>query len=328
MWGGRFIARVAKAIAMPSSPHANPSQDERAANDYVSRNSDARMPPGSWDSHIHVMDPGRYPPDPKIPYTPGTYTVWDNAIFENSIGCDHVLLVQTATHGHDNTLMLDSLRACGTSRALGIALFDPKETAKAQLDEWNKLGVRGVRVNLVTYNDEVSIADLRAQLNDYADLIRPLEWVLQLFVRMEMISALEEFLPSLGVKVVFDHYGDPEIPEPSCPHTEVDLYSIAGFGALVRLLKGGNTWVKISGAYRLTRLSLATCDDVDSMTLELFREAPTQLVFGSDWPHVRFDGFDITPWVHHLLDLTDGNQEMRERLFRDNARVLWGVENV
>lgn len=309
---------------MPSLQHDDLSQDERAAN--VSRNSDVRIPPGSWDSHIHVMDPSRYPPDPKIPYTPGTYTVWDNAIFENSIGCEHVLLVQTATHGYDNTLMLDSLRAYGTNRALGIVLFDPNETVKAQLDEWDKLGVRGVRVNLVTYNDEVSIEDLQVQLNAYVDLIRPYEWVLQLYVRMEMIPALEEILPSLGVKVVFDHYGDPVIPEPSSSRTEVDPYNITGFGALVRLLKGGNTWVKISGAYRLTRLTSATYDDIDSMTLELSSEAPTQLVFGSDWPHVRFDGLDIKPWVHHLLDLTEGNQEMRERLFRDNACVLWGAE--
>lgn len=298
----------------------------------ATHNGDSRMPPGSWDSHLHVMDPGRYPPDPKIPYTPGTYTVWDNAIFENSIGCEHVLFVQTATHGHDNTLMLDSLRAYGPIRARGIALFDPKNVTKAELDEWNTLGVRGVRVNLVTYNDDVDIDVLQAQIKEYVDLIRPYGWVLQLYTKMETIPSLEGFLPSLGLKVVFDHYGDPVIPGPSsssCPQSQTDInpYKIDGFGALIRLLKGGNTWVKISGAYRLTHLETSeTYNDVDPLTLELFKEAPTQVVFGSDWPHTRFDGLNIKPWVNHLLDLTESDQRMRERLFRDNARVLWGFE--
>lgn len=289
------------------------------------------MPPGSWDSHLHVMDPGRYPPDPKIPYTPGTYTVWDNAIFESSIGCEHVVFVQTATHGYDNTLMLDSLRAYGPDRARGIVLFDPKNVTTAQLEEWNNLGVRGVRVNLVTYNDDIEIGELQGQIKEYVDLIRPFGWVLQLYTKMETIRSLEGFLPSLGVKVVFDHYGDPILPEPSwssCSksYMDVDPYKIDGFGALVRLLKGGNTWVKISGAYRLTHLGASnTYDDIDPLTLELFKEAPTQVVFGSDWPHTRFDGLNIKPWVNHLLDLTNGDQKMRERLFRNNAHVLWGV---
>jgi predicted TIM-barrel fold metal-dependent hydrolase len=61
------------------------------------------------------------------------------------------------------------------------------------------------------------------------------------------------------------------------------------------------------------------------VTLELFEQAPERVIFGSDWPHIRFEGLDIKPWVSHLLDLTEENQWLRERLFRENALELWGV---
>ncbi|KAM5350774.1 hypothetical protein ACJ41O_007279 [Fusarium nematophilum] len=269
------------------------------------------------------MDPVRYPPVDDVPYTPGVYTVWDNAVFESSIGCEHVFFVQTATHGNDLTLMLDSLRAYGNQRALGLALFDPNTTSHEQLRRWNNLGVRGVRVNLVTYGDDTSIEELKSQITKYVRLIKTYGWVLQLYTKMERIVELEDFLPKLGVRVVFDHYGDPTIPESAKP---VKPYDIKGFSALVRLLKTGTTWVKISGAYRFSHAESDIWEDVDPVTLELFNVAPKRVVFGSDWPHTRFDGLDIKPWVSHLLDLTEGNETLRNNLFRHNARELWGVE--
>lgn len=295
----------------------------RAAN--VSCGADPRMPTGSWDSHLHIMDPVRYPPVPDIPYVPGVYTVWDNAIFERNIGCDHVFFVQTATHGYDLTLMLDSLRAYGNDKALGLALFDPNITTPSHIEEWNELGVRAVRVNLVTYGDSTPIDELKAQITQYVELIRPYGWVLQLYTKMATIPDLEDFLPTLGVRVVFDHYGDPTLPENSAT-MRVDPYAIEGFSALVRLLQTGTTWVKISGAYRFSRLENSeTWEDLDPITRELFAVGRERIVFGSDWPHTRFDGLNIKPWVGHMLDLTEGDEELRNNLFRDNALELWGV---
>lgn len=315
------LSQIVAAMA-PGASHLSTC----AAN--VSCGADPRMPPGSWDSHLHVMDPVRYPPVPDVPYEPEVYTVWDNAIFESSLGCEHVLFVQTATHGYDMTLLLDSLRAYGPDRARGIALFDPKNITTEQLEEWHKVGIRGVRVNLVTYGDDTSTEELKEQISEYVDLIKPLDWVLQLYVKMETIPTLEDFLPTLGVRVVFDHYGDPTLPEPTEPSKLLDPYKVEGFESLVRLLKTETTWVKISGAYRFSNLDNETWEDLDPMTLELLSQAPRRVVYGSDWPHTRFDGLNIKPWAKHLLDLTEGKQRTRERLFRDNARELWGITPV
>ncbi|PNP78713.1 hypothetical protein FNYG_07855 [Fusarium nygamai] len=178
--------------------------------------------------------------------------------------------------------MLDSRRAVGNERALGLALFDPNTTSHEQISRWDSEGVRAVRVNLVTYGDDTPIDELKNQINKYVDLIKPFDWLLQLYTKLERIAELEDFLPSLGVRVVFDHYGDPSLPKTAGP---VNPYDIKGFQSLIRLLKNGTTWVKISGAYRLSHLDSDIWEDLDSITLELFEQAPKRVVFGSDWPH-------------------------------------------
>ncbi|KAF5534625.1 TIM barrel metal-dependent hydrolase [Fusarium phyllophilum] len=254
-------------VMNPPSPPL--SIAKRATN--VSCGADPRIPAGAWDSHLHIMDPVRYPPVENIPYKPAVHNLWEN----------------TATHGYDLTLMLDSIRAVGNERALGLALFDPNTTSHDHIRRWDSEGVRAVRVNLATY-----------------------------------VAELEDFLPALGVRVVFDHDGDPSLPKSSNP---VSPYDIKGFQSLINLLQTGTTWVKISVAYRLSHLDSDIWEDLDPVTLELFEQAPKRVVFGSDWPHKRFEGLDVRPWVSHLLDLTEGKQWLRERLFRDNALELWGV---
>lgn len=281
------------------------------------------MPDGAWDSHLHVMDPVRYPPLPDAEYKPGVHTVWDNAIFEHSIGCEHVVMVQPSIYGTNNTLLIESLRAYGPERARGVVVFDVANTTQAQLQEWNSIGVRGDRINLQSDDVSESIEELKEMLQQHADAIRPFGWVLQLYAHMEVIAQLEAFIPTLGVRVAFDHFGDPAMPEPSGNPQNLDPYTINGFAALVRLLQQGETWVKISGPYRVSKLPGPDYRDMDPVARELFRVAPSRIVYASDWPHTRFEGLDIKPWNAHLLDLTEGNEELQRKLFRENARELW-----
>ncbi|POR32233.1 4-sulfomuconolactone hydrolase [Tolypocladium paradoxum] len=235
------------------------------------------MPDGAWDSHLHVLDPVRYPPLPGAAYRPGVHTVWDNAIFEHSIGCEHVVMVQPSIYGTDNTLLMESLRAYGSERARGVVVLDVANTTLAQLEQWDAIGVRGARINLQSRNISEPIEKLKETLKQHADAVRPFGWVLQLYARMDVIASLEPFIPTLGVRVVFDHFGDPDMPKPSGNPQNLDPYTIVGFGALVRLLQQGETWVKISGAYRLSKLPGPDYRDMDPVARELFRVAPSRL---------------------------------------------------
>lgn len=316
---------MVRAASIPSS---HPTRDSSL----VQRNSSclesiSRMPEGAWDSHLHIIDPGRYPLSPNAEYNIGTYTVWDNAQFEDTIGGDHITMIQPSVYENDNTVLLQALMAYGPDRARAVVMFEAGNVTTAQLQHWHELGVRGVRINVSSSKDEISAEKLRNTMKKYADIIRPMGWVLQLYIPMTTIAKLEDVVPTLGVQVVFDHFGNPTMPEPSCNPQKLDPYTIEGFGALVRLLKQGNTWVKISGAYRLSKLDGPEWTDLDPLAKELFAVADDKLVFATDWPHTRFEGLDIKPWVEHLLDLTEGDETLRQRLFRDNAKRLWGYED-
>jgi 2-pyrone-4,6-dicarboxylate lactonase len=59
----------------------------------------------------------------------------------------------------------------------------------------------------------------------------------------------------------------------------------AGFKALVELLRRGNTWVKISGANRVSASDLPPYDDVKPMARALVGAARDRVMWGTDWPH-------------------------------------------
>lgn len=122
-----------------------------------------------------------------------------------------------------------------------------------------------------------------------------------------------------GVRVVLDHLAGTRGP-PAADDAHVD--------ALERLLASNSTWVKVSAPYRLLAAGRHHHPDdefraLDPLIRRLLRAAPSRLVYGSDWPHTRFEGLDIAPWTRHLLNMTRGDDALRRRLFVDNARRLW-----
>ncbi|EXL52645.1 hypothetical protein FOCG_08434 [Fusarium oxysporum f. sp. radicis-lycopersici 26381] len=293
-----------------------------SSSNVCSSKPDSRMPNGSWDSHLHVLDPIRFPPIPGS-YEFGTYTAWDATIEETRLGCSHMVLIQPSVYGNDNTLLIDTLKAFGLNRALGVIVFDVANTSAAQLQEWNDLGVRGVRLNFQSTGDAPPAKELRDMMQRYADAIRPFSWVLQIYIAMKDIPTIEPVIPTLGVKVVIDHLGHPDIPKSNGSGTALDPHTLSGFDSMLRLLKGGNTWVKVSAVYRLSQALGPLYTDLDPIILEISKAAPSRLVYASDWPHTRFEGLDIKPWTSHLLDLTGERTELRNKLFRDNAQELW-----
>jgi predicted TIM-barrel fold metal-dependent hydrolase len=274
------------------------------------------------------MDPIRFPPQSNAQYTPGLHTVWDNAVFEHRLGCEHTVMIQPSFYGNDNTFMIDSLKAYDPDRARAVVVFDAANITTQQLQEWDELGVRGVRLNFATSDEIPPAAELEKTLRQYAETVKPFDWAIQLYISMDSIPGIEAVVPTLGARVVFDHIGNPTMPEPSLSPKRFDPYQIDGFGSMVRLLQQGTSYVKISGPYRLSKLPGPDYVDIDPLVLELLRVAPSRLVYGSDWPHTRFEGLDIKPWTEHLLDLVHGDIELARMLFRDNAVDLWNRRQV
>lgn len=274
-----------------------------------------RIPVGSWDSHMHIVDPVRYPLSSTAVYTPSPHTVFQAVAFETSIGASKLVVVQPSIYGHDNSCLLDALRALGPARARGVVAFDPDQTSPATLQEWHRLGVRAVRINLQSTGHTMAEDEMEGVLRRYADAVRPLNWVIQLYIPLGMVKALEHIVPTLGVRICIDHMGSPDLS--SSRMSSLDPYSLDGFAPLVRLLQGGSTYIKMSAPYRLGK-GRDFIKPVESLAREIIRVAGRRrAVFASDWPHTRFEGLDIRPWIAHVLAWCDGDRALVDRIFRD-----------
>jgi predicted TIM-barrel fold metal-dependent hydrolase len=283
--------------------------------------SSRSVPPGAWDSHMHVADPQKFPLSASATYKPHAALLPDALQNASRLALPNLVLVQPSTYGTDNACLLDALHRLGPARARGVVAFDPATTPLATLREWHAAGVRGVRVNLKSVQREVEPGALRAELQSYLDAIRPLEtWVLELFVDMAVVPQLEPLLGELGgaTKLAVAHLGAPA-------EVRAELADMPGWTELVRMMQNPNFFVKVSAPYRVSRDE--TWRDLEPLTKELLKaRGGDGVVFASDWPHTRFEDMDIKPWVEQCLEWCGDDAVLAKKLFRDNAKVLWDVD--
>lgn len=283
------------------------------------------IPPRSWDSHMHVVEPLRYPVSTDAVYQPSSHTLGEAMSFETSLGIDNIVLVQPSIYGTDNSCLLEALKNLGPSRGRGVVVIDPATITPPQLAEWHALGVRGVRVNLKSVGKVMSEQELEETLLRHAEVVRPLGWMVQLWVPLRMLSMLERIVPRLGVKVCIDHFGGPDLSSVTweSANSFLDPYSLPGFSSLVSLLRAGKSYVKISAPYRLSKDK--EMRDIEAIAVELLRVAPRRVLYATDWPHTRFDGLNIRPFTESCLRWCSGQPGLAERVFRLNAEDLLDV---
>jgi len=129
------------------------------------------------------------------------------------------------------------------------------------------------------------------------------------------------------VPVVFDHFGGAQ--------AELGVGQ-PGFADLVELVKSGKAYVKISGAYRASKLA-PDYPDVVPLAKLLIAANPDRIVWGTDWPHpdsVTPPGKKVTD-VTPLLQIDDGallnrlpvwapDQAIRTKILVENPARLYG----
>lgn len=228
------------------------------------RMSDAgfALPPGSCDTHVHVLGPyERHPLLVTSTVAPPQATLDDYRSTVMSLGIGRVVVVQPSVYGLDNRCTLEATAALG-DRARAVAVIDP-EIGEAELAALHRAGVRGVRLQAVAAGGQSP-----ALYAAVARRIRPLGWHLQLFVDARSLPPMLPLLRGLGVPLVFDHMAqiDSESGEDE-----------AGFHALLGLLAEGLAWVKLSHSFHVPRPARARA---------LFAANPHRALWGSDWPHM------------------------------------------
>src|SRR6202048_661083 len=111
-----------------------------------------RAPPKSCDAHFHIFGPAeRYPygsaTTENLRYAPPLAPLSDYLELAKLLGVERFVFVQPSAYGRDNACMLDAMREIGVARCRGIADVDENSPDSA-LAEMDKLGVRGVRINV------------------------------------------------------------------------------------------------------------------------------------------------------------------------------------
>lgn len=228
-----------------------------------------KIPPGSCDCHAHIFGPqNKYPYTPNRSYTPPDASIAAYRRMLAALGFEHGVIVQPSVYGTDNRCTRDAVVA-SAGKWRGVAVVDPGVSASV-LSELHRDGFRGVRINLLFKGG----LQLDA-LEQIARAIGPLGWHVQLLLDGRDLPELAWRLERLPVDFVVDHMG----------HMPASLgVQHTGFQTLLRLLRGGKCWVKLSGAYRISSKPLPY-DDAVPFARALVETAPDKLVFGTDWPH-------------------------------------------
>ncbi len=229
------------------------------------------------DSHVHVFGPrDRYPQIAGRAYTAGIAPVETLKRQALPLGIARFVIVQASVNGTDNSCLLDTLEALdGNGR--GVVVVDPAAVRPSMLDDWSRLGVRGLRVNLYSGGTRAEASDLQRRFQTLAD-IAPDGWHVEVIAPARTLADAAAFLSRSRVTVVLDHYGLPGTATPASPSGRI----------LIDLLRHPHVWMKLSGPYRAIEVdgsdSLST--NPPSAWVRAFVEtARHRIVWGSDWPH-------------------------------------------
>ncbi|MCW9049761.1 MAG: amidohydrolase family protein [Deltaproteobacteria bacterium] len=245
------------------------------AYDPETRTPQLQLPPLNCDCHAHICGPARiYPYAAERIYTPPDALLPDYLNMLAKIGVQRSVLVQPSVYGTDNSVMLKAMAAAPIP-CRGVAVIDSVVT-DSEIEQLHQVGVRGARFNLVDVQDPSGRVDLSA-VRALAERVKPFGWHVEFLLHADEYPDLDSMFSEFPVDIVFAHCGYLR------PPLSVDNN---GFQALLRLLREGQCWVKLTGPTRITAEEMPYAD-VTPVVRALLNVAPGQLVWGSDWPHVK-----------------------------------------
>lgn len=267
-----------------------------------------KLPAGTVDTHVHVFEAG-YALSPTRGYNPPHSTLADLRHLHATLGIDRVVFTQPSVYGVDNSAILNAMVALNNERAdraRSVVALDMtfSETDLASLD---KLGARGIRLNT---DNQGGMPIAFSDIPELCARIKPFGWHLEFLFPGKDIVGLMPVFESLSVPMSIAHFAY----QPAAAGVKAP-----GFQALLELARRGNTWIKISGANRVSRGDLPPYDDCKPLATALIEAAPSRIMWGTDWPHPN--KYKVNPNDGDLVDalgdwVTD--REMLKKILVDN----------
>lgn len=256
----------------------------------------------------------RYEMSPTRGYNPPDSTLADLKHLHATLGIDRVVFTQPSTYGTDNSAILDGMAALNAetpNRARGVAAFTLAITDD-ELADLDAKGIRGVRLNT---DNQGGMPITMADIPNLAARIKPLGWHIEfLFPGQDMVDLMPVF-EKLTIPMSIGHFAY----QPATAGIEAP-----GFQALIKLVKDGNTWIKISGANRVSATDLPPYDDVKPMAHALIEANADRVIWGTDWPHPN--KYEVNPNDGDLVNafgdwVTD--ETMRQKIMAENPAAFY-----
>lgn len=269
------------------------------------------VPAQACDSHIHIFST-RFPASAHWKGQPVVDSdVAAYRLFQKRIGTSRTVVVTPSTYGIDNRATLDGVAQLGASaRAVVVVDLDVTED---ELKDMAARGAVGIRVNFVTPQSwGVTTAE---RLEAMARKVQPFGWHVQVYMTGDQIADHAEVLARLPTPLVIDHLAR-LLPGQGLNHRAVPVVR--------KLLDGGRTWMKLSGAYLNTTSGPPAYADATEVAKLFAKAAPERMVWGSDWPH---RGEKHMPDDAGLLDLLAKwapSEAARRRILVENPATLYG----
>ena len=277
------------------------------------RKPNITLPKGSIDTHVHIFE-SHFPLFEGRGYNPPDSTLEDLIHLHQTLGIDRVVFTQPSVYGVDNSAILKGMNVLNEkipNKARGVCAIK-MDASENFLQELHGQGIRGVRLNL---DNKGGMPLELKEISKLEDKIKSLGWHLEYLFPGKDIVELEPVLSNASVPISIGHFAY----QPARAGINSD-----GFKTLLKLVKDGNTWIKISGANRVSETDLPPYDDVLPMARALVEANSDNVMWGTDWPHpnkyeVNPNDGDLVNWFGEWI--TDDT--MRKQIMVTNSELFY-----
>ena len=269
----------------------------------------------SCDCQFHIFaDPKQYPPKPGALYEPPNGTFKDMQGVLLKLGFARGVIVHAMPYDTDHRLLIDALSGLDDRSNIRAIAIIKDSVSDAELDRLNALGVRGARFNIGRYYNEVQSP--AAVLRSLARA-RELGWHARLHVAGPHLLEHAGMFAMKDMTFVVDHMGH--------------LDFAAGLETpparwLIDRLKNHGWWLMLSNGSRLSAMD-EQWDDAVPLGEAFIAAAPDRMIWGSDWPHVRWRKPRMpndAELVELLYRYVHYDQGLVQRVLVDNPARLHG----
>jgi 2-pyrone-4,6-dicarboxylate lactonase len=229
------------------------------------------VPPGTCDTHFHIMGPPQvFPFVESRLYTPPAAPVEHYLSMAKAIGMERGVVVVPAVHGFENAVMHDAISKAG-GKLRGMVRANPDAT-EADNKRLHAQGVRGIRFNLRPELEGVFDKDEMLRI---VQRIRNLPWSVCLHIEADLVVEQAEMIRRLDMPVIIDHFAQID---------SRDGFDTPAFRTMLDLMGEKHVWMKAAGTDRRI-LAGEPYDGVVKLARAFIAKAPDRVIWGTDWPH-------------------------------------------